>query len=206
MYACCRKDKKFKPKNTTIKYTKRRYGDLNIMYDVLQAYGNNYQAQVTIDNDHPLGRLDHWNLTWEWMRGEFIYSMRGAYTHLKDAAQCIYGPQGQHYQDFDFSKVMNCQRKPVISDVPREMKEDNQIGKLPFCCRNGTLLPRTMNASEARSIFQLQVFKVPPDLNRTAIYPPQNWRFTGVLNPIYKCGAPVPVEPSEFPDPSGLQV
>ncbi|KAL9236348.1 hypothetical protein vseg_011031 [Gypsophila vaccaria] len=204
MYVCCRKDKKFKA-NTKIKYSKKRFGDLNIMYDILQAYGNNYQAQVTMENDHPLGRLDHWNLTWEWMRGEFIFSMRGAFTHLKDAAQCIYGPQGQYYQDMDFSNVVSCDKKPVIADLPAEKKDDEKVGKLPFCCRNGTVLPKTMNESESRSIFQLQVFKLPPDLNRTALYPPQNWRLSGVLNPDYKCGPPMRVEASEFPDPSGLQ-
>ncbi|KAL2943755.1 COBRA-like protein 10 [Bienertia sinuspersici] len=168
-------DKKFKA-NAKVKYSRKKKGDLNIMYDILQAYGNNYLGQVTMDNDHPLGRLDHWNLTWEWMRGEFIYSMKGAYTHLKDPAQCIYGPA-----------------------------EDEKVGKLPYCCRNGTVLPKTMNESESRTMFQLQVFKLPPDLNRTALYPPQNWKLTGVLNPDYKCGPPMRVEASEFPDPSGLQ-
>lgn len=176
------------------------------MYDVMQAFGNNYLAQVTMDNDHPLGRLDHWNLTWEWMRGEFIYTMRGAYTRLKDPAQCLYGPAGQYYSDMDFTQVMNCEKKPIISDLPAEKKEDEKVGKLPYCCKNGTVLPKTMNESESRSIFQVQVFKIPPDMNRTALYPPQNWKLSGVLNPNYKCGPPMRVEPSEFPDPSGLQV
>ncbi|KNA13723.1 hypothetical protein SOVF_114240 [Spinacia oleracea] len=204
IYVCCRKDKKFKV-NNRLKYTRKKFGDLNIMYDVLQTSGNNYMAQVTMDNDHPLGRLDHWNLTWEWMRGEFISTMRGAFTHLKDPAQCIYGPAGQYYQDMDFTQVMNCERNPVISDLPAEMKDNEKIGKLPYCCRNGTVLPKTMNETESRSIFQMQVFKIPPDMNRTALYPPQNWKPTGVLNPNYKCGPPMRVEPSEFPDPSGLQ-
>ncbi|GAB4849657.1 COBRA-like protein 10 [Ancistrocladus abbreviatus] len=187
MYMCCRKDKKFKPKVTKTKFAQRRYGDLNFMYDILQAYGNNYMAQVTIDNDHPLGRLDHWNLTWEWMRGEFIYSMRGAFTRMTDPSECVYGTAGQYYQDLDFSKVTNCQKKPIISDLPREMKDDDKLGKLPYCCRNGTILPKTMNESESRSIFQLQ-----------------NWKINGVLNPQYKCGPAVRVDPTEFPDPSGL--
>ncbi|GMH05717.1 hypothetical protein Nepgr_007557 [Nepenthes gracilis] len=203
MYMCCRKDKKYRSKRTKTKYAARKYGDLNIMYDVLQAYGNNYLAQVTVDNDHQLGRLDHWNLTWEWMRGEFIYAMRGAFTHEMDPSECIYGAAGLYYQDMDFSKV-NCQRKPVISDLPRERKDDEKVGKLPYCCRNGTILPKTMNESEAMSVFQLQVFKLPPDLNRTSLYPPQNWKINGVLNPLYKCGPPVRVDPTEFPDPSGL--
>jgi len=206
MFVCCRKDPKFKPKSTKVKYTEKRFGDLNIMYDVLQAYTSNYQVQITMNNDHPLGRLDHWNVSFDWMRGEFIHSLRGAYTHLKDPSKCIYGEQGKYYQDFDFSTVANCERRPVISDLPREMKNDDKVGKLPYCCRNGTVLPKTMNESESRSIFQMQVFKIPPDMNRTAIYPPQNWQVTGILNPVYKCGAPMRVEPSDFPDPSGLQV
>jgi len=60
-----------------------------------------------------------------------------------------------------------------------------------------------MNETKARPIFQLDVFKLPPDLNRTAFNPPQNWRITGRLSPDYKCGPPVRVNPSEFPDPSG---
>ncbi|CAA7019757.1 unnamed protein product, partial [Microthlaspi erraticum] len=48
------------------------------------------------------------------------------------------------------------------------------------------------------------VFKLPPDLNRTALIPPQNWKIDGVLNPQYKCGPPVRVDPSQFPDSSGL--
>ncbi|KAA8523718.1 hypothetical protein F0562_010141 [Nyssa sinensis] len=202
---CCKKDPKFKVKSTKTKFLPRRYGDLSFTYDVLQAFGGNYLAQVTIDNNHPLGRLDHWNLTWEWMRGEFIYSMRGAYTHKKDPSECIYGAQGEYYKDFDFTQVMNCQKKPIIADLPTEMANDEKVGKLPYCCRNGSLLPTTMNETKARAIFQLQVYKMPPDLNRTALNPPQNWKINGVLNPDYKCGAPIRVDPSEFPDPSGLQ-
>ncbi|KAL2496177.1 COBRA-like protein 11 [Forsythia ovata] len=148
--------------------------------------------------------MDQWNLTWEWMRNEFIYSMKGAYAHKKDPSECIFGPQGQYYKDFDFSSVMNCQKKPVISDLPPEKENDEKIGKLPYCCKNGTLLPKTMNETKARAIFQLEVFKLPPDMNRTALTPPQNWKIEGVLNPTYKCSPPFRVDPSEFPDPSGI--
>ncbi|KAL8144342.1 hypothetical protein V2J09_017374, partial [Rumex salicifolius] len=202
MQMCCRKDKKFKIKPTKI--NRRRNGDLTIAYDVLQAFGNNYQAQVTIDNNNPLGRLDHWNLTWDWMRGEFIYSIRGAYTNKKDPSTCIYGPVGQYYGDMDFTQVVSCHPSPIIMDLPREKENDDKIGKLPYCCRNGTILPKVMNVSEARTIFQLQVFKVPPDMKRTALFPPQNWRISGVVNPHYRCGPAIRVSPSEFPDPNGL--
>ncbi|XP_056163973.1 COBRA-like protein 10 [Syzygium oleosum] len=205
MLMCCVKDKKHKSKQTKTKFLPRQYGDLTFTYDVLQAYEGNYLAQVTMDNNHPLGRLDHWNLTWEWMRGEFIYSMRGAYTHKKDPSECIYGVAGQYYKDFDFSQVMNCEKKPVIADLPADRANDTKVGKLPYCCRNGTLLPALMDESKSRSIFQLQVYKIPPDMNRTALTPPQRWKIDGVINPEYKCGAPIRVDPTEFPDPSGLQ-
>ncbi|KAK4745811.1 hypothetical protein SAY87_012123 [Trapa incisa] len=205
MYSCCVKDKKHKKKPTKTKFLPRRYGDLSFTYDVIRAYEGNYQAQVTIENNHPLARLDHWNLTWEWMRGEFIHSMRGAYTHRHDYSECLYGPAGQYYKDFDFSQVMNCDRKPVIADLPADRVNDSQIGKIPFCCRNGTLLPPTMDPSKARSIFQMTVYKMPPDMNRTALSPPHRWKISGVLNPTYKCGAPIRVENTQFPDPSGLQ-
>lgn len=204
MHVCCKKDPKFKEKKVKGKFYPRTYGDLHFTYDVLRAYDNKYQAQVTIDNLHPLGRLDQWNLTWEWMRNEFIYDMRGAFTHRKDPSDCIYGPQGQYYKDFDFSTVMNCQKKPVISDLPPELENDEKVGKLPFCCKDGLLLPKTMNETKARAIFQLEVFKLPPDLNRTAITPPQNWKIIGRLNPNYKCGPPIRVDPTEFPDPRGI--
>lgn len=206
MHVCCKKDPKLKAKPAKkTKFLERQNGDLSLTYDVLQAYGNNYQAQVTIDNNNPLGRLDHWNLTWEWMRGEFIQSMRGAYTHTRDISQCIYGPVGQYYQDFDFSGVMSCDKRPIMADLPADRANDEKIGKLPYCCRNGSLLPTLMDESKARSIFQLQVYKLPPDMNRTALNPPQKWKISGVLNPKYTCAPPRRVSPTEFPDPSGLQ-
>ncbi|CAM8893815.1 unnamed protein product [Rhodiola kirilowii] len=163
----------------------------------------------TKHSDHrelqPVGRLDNWNLTWEWMRGEFIYTMRGAYTHMKDVTGCIYGEAGQYYQQLDFSQVMNCEKKPVIGDLPPEKAKDKDVGNIPYCCRNGTLLPVTMDPSKSKSIFQVQVYKIPPDMNRTAIYPPEKWKIYGVLNPTYKCGPPVRVDATLFPDPSGLQ-
>lgn len=206
MHVCCVRNPKFKAKKTkATKFLPRQNGDLSLTYDVIQAYEANYLAQVTIDNNNPLGRLDHWNLTWEWMRGEFIYTMRGAYTHKKDSSECIYGAAGKYYEDFDFSPVMNCQKKPVIADLPPDKAKDEKVGNLPYCCKNGTLLPTTMDETKARAIFQLQVYKIPPDMNRTSLSPPQKWKINGVLNPDYRCGPPIRVDPTEFPDPSGLQ-
>ncbi|KAF8409520.1 hypothetical protein HHK36_005597 [Tetracentron sinense] len=205
MHLCCVLNPKFKAKATKpTKFLPRQNGDLSLTYDVIQAFEGNYLAQVTIDNNNPLGRLDHWNLTWEWMRGEFIYTMRGAYTHMKDYSDCIYGAAGKYYQDMDFTPVMNCQKKPIISDLPSDRAKDEKVGNLPYCCRNGSLLPTTMDESKSRAIFQLQVYKTPPDMNRTAFSPPQKWKINGVLNPDYKCGPPIRVDPTEFPVPSGL--
>ncbi|ONK63295.1 uncharacterized protein A4U43_C07F13490 [Asparagus officinalis] len=62
-----------------------------------------------------------------------------------------------------------------------------------------------MDPSQTKSAFQMQVFKMPPDLNRTKVLPPQNWKIVGgALNPSYRCGQPIRVNPTLFPDPSGL--
>uniref|UniRef100_A0A2N9IPJ0 COBRA C-terminal domain-containing protein n=1 Tax=Fagus sylvatica TaxID=28930 RepID=A0A2N9IPJ0_FAGSY len=204
MYVCCVRNPKFKVITKKTKFLPRQDGDLSISYDVIQAYGNNYLAQVTMENKNALGRLDQWNLTWEWMRGEFISTMRGAYTHKMDYADCINGVPGEIYQAMDFSKVMNCEKKPIISDLPPEKANDTTVGKLPYCCRNGSLLPPIIDPSKSKSVFQLQVFKIPPDVNRTALYPPEKWKIVGILNPDYKCGPPLRVDPTEFPDTSGL--
>ncbi|GKV15701.1 hypothetical protein SLEP1_g26465 [Rubroshorea leprosula] len=205
MSVCCKRNPKFKPKPIRGKYLRRQYGDLNLVYDVLTSYEGSYLAQVTMDNHNPLGRLDHWNLTWEWMRGEFIYSMRGAYTLKTVYTGCIYGNAAKFLKGFDFSQVMNCEKKPVITDLPATRANDSDVGKLPYCCRNGTLLPALMDESQSKSIFQLRVYKLPPDTAQTVLYPPQRWNITGVLNPHYACGAPMRVDPTEFPDTSGLQ-
>ncbi|XP_010448175.1 PREDICTED: COBRA-like protein 11 [Camelina sativa] len=206
MQVCCKRNPKFKSKEKVkTKFTPRQRGDLNIVYDVLQAYKSNYMAQVTIENKSPLGRLDHWNLTWEWMRGEFIYSLRGAHAAEKSPGECLSSKAGQFYGDLDFSQVANCQKKPILKDLPADRKEDKDIGMLPFCCKNGTLLPVHMDPSKSKAIFQLQVYKVPPDQNRTAFFPPRNWKIDGIVNPQYKCGPPIRVDATPFPDASGLQ-
>lgn len=208
MFVCCTKDPKAKQmKEKLTKYSPRRYGDITIAYDVLQANKNNYYAQITIDNRHPLGRLDHWNISWEWQRGEFINSMKGVFSHKRDTSKCLYGPAGKFYGDFDFGQPgVNCDKTPILSDLPPSLKDDEKVGKIPFCCRNGSVLPPTLDPSKSHSIFQINVMKMPPDNNiRTALTPPMKWTIDGLLNPQYKCGAPVRVDPQEFPDPSGLQ-
>ncbi|XP_052161178.1 COBRA-like protein 7 [Oryza glaberrima] len=187
-------------------YLPRGAGDLVITYDVLQAHETTYLAQVTLENDALLGRLDGWELSWEWLRGEFISSMRGAYPRQVGATDCVYGAQGAFYKGLDFSKVLNCDRKPAVLDLPPSRRGDEDIGGIDHCCRNGTMLPKSVDAAQSKSAFQMEVYKMPPDLNRTKLYAPANFRVSGAspLNPEYACGQPVRVTPTELPDPSGL--
>lgn len=210
---CCVRDPNFRSNDSSspldTEFLPRREGDLTISYDVTQSSPSDYLALVTIANGSPLGRLDNWRLTWEWMRGEFIRSMQGAYPSTFSSSECVFGPQGQFYQQLDFSEVVNCARSPTILDLPLSKANDTAEGRIPFCCRNGTILPAIMDSgNSAASAFQLQVYKMPPDLNRTVLFPPQNWRITGApgaLNPSYVCSPPVRVRPTQFPDTSGLQ-
>ncbi|KAB2095961.1 hypothetical protein E1A91_A01G079000v1 [Gossypium mustelinum] len=205
MHACCKRDLKFKVNsNKKSKFAARQNGDLTFMYDVVKSYEGSYEAQVTMDNSSPIGRLDRWNLTWEWMRGEFIYSMKGAYTPRFDTSDCVYGLAGRYLKGFDFTNVMNCEKKPTITDLPLTKVNDTQIGKIPYCCKNASLLPPQMDPSRARAIFQLRVYKLPPDTPPTILYPPQRWNITGVLNARYHCGPPIRVDPSEFPNLKGF--
>nr|XP_043609498.1 COBRA-like protein 7 [Erigeron canadensis] len=205
MNVCCTKDPNAAT-NVTVadEFLPRQTGDLTIMYDVMRTYDSHYWAEVTIENHNALGRLDNWNLTWTWMRDEFINDIKGAYPYTRDSTECIFGKQGVFYQDMDFSTVLNCERQPTLTDLPLEMTNNTQRGMIPFCCRNGTILPPTMDPSKSKSAFQLHVYKMPPDINRSELVPPQNFKISGRLNPDYKCGSPIRVSPSEFPDPSGL--
>ncbi|GJN11570.1 hypothetical protein PR202_ga29770 [Eleusine coracana subsp. coracana] len=201
---CPKTMKLAKAKANSTRYAARQKADLTLAYDVVQANVNNYLAQVSIDNWSPISRLDNWNLTWEWKRDEFIYGMRGAYTLNKEGPACIYSPAASYYKDMDFTPVYSCEKRPIIVDLPPEREKDKDIGNVPLCCKNGTLLPPTMDPARSRAVFQMTVYKVPPDLNRTALYPPQNWKIAGKLNPQYVCGQPVRVSPQIFPDPTGL--
>lgn len=205
MEVCCTRDPKFKANETLDEeFLPRRSGDLTIMYDVSRTYESNYWAQVTIENHNPLGRLDNWQLSWDWMEDEFIFAMKGAYPSVVDTSNCVFGKQGQYYQSLDFSNALNCERRPTLVDLPLAKTNDTVLGMVPFCCRNGTILPPEMDPSKSKSAFQINVFKMPPNLNRSRLTPPQNWGIKGRLNPDYKCGAPVRVSPSQFPDPAAL--
>lgn len=205
LQVCCTRDSKFKS-NVTLdeEFLPRQDGDLTIMYDVIRTYESNYWAQVTIANHNPLGRLDNWQLSWDWMNDEFIFAMKGAYPSVVDTSKCVFGEQGEFYKNLDFSTALNCDRRPTIVDLPLAKTNDTNLGMIPFCCRNGTILPPAMDPSKSISAFQINVFKMPPDLNRSVLTPPQNWGISGRMNPSYKCGPPVRVSPSQYPDPSGL--
>ncbi|KAI5677235.1 hypothetical protein M9H77_08185 [Catharanthus roseus] len=204
---CCIKDLNAeKPSIPEEDFPPRQVGDLTIMYDVQRAYNNNYWAEVTISNHNNNSRIDSWHLSWEWMRDEFIYAMKGAYPAVVDVSECIFGSQGRYYQEMDFSTVLNCERRPTIIDLPLERTNDTELGMIPFCCRNGTILPPAVDSSKSKSVFQIQVFKMDPDLNRTAFSPPQNWMIRGAsdTNYGYQCAPPVRVNPSLFLNPRGL--
>ncbi|KAK4483290.1 hypothetical protein RD792_010475 [Penstemon davidsonii] len=202
MEVCCNRDPRFRSNVTSEEFSPRQNGDLTITYDVTRTYESNYWAQVTIENHNRLGRLDNWQLSWDWMEDEFIFAMRGAYPSSVDTSQCVFGIQGQYYQSLDFSTALNCDRRPTIVDLPLSMTNNTNLGMIPFCCRNGTILPPAMDPSKSKSAFQINVFKMPPNINRSRLSPPQNWGISGRLNPDYKCGPPVRVSPSQFPDPS----
>nr|GLL42555.1 COBRA-like protein 7 [Ipomoea trifida] len=206
-HVCCTKDPNAKTNTTRDEeeFLPRQEGDLTIMYDVTSSYESNYWAQITISNNNLIKRLDNWHLSWEWMREEFINAMRGAYPLVVDTSDCIFGKQGEFYQGLDFSKALNCERRPTIIDLPLAKTNDTIVGLVPFCCRNGTILPPAMDPAMSKSAFVMQVYKMPPYLNRSELTPPQNWKINGSSSGEgYVCGPPVRVSPTLFPDPSGL--
>lgn len=78
-----------------------------------------------------------------------------------------------------FSKVMKCQKNPIINDLPSQNANDSEVGKTPYCYRNGSILPTIMDRSKPMSLYQMQVFKIPPVLKRTALYHPEKWKTMG---------------------------
>ena len=181
-------------------------GDLSIVYDIISAYDTNYWAQVTIINQNQIGRLDNWKLSWHWLRNEFIYTMKGATPHKIDTSKCIFGDQAKFYQSLDLSKALSCEPEQTIIDMPSNLANDPTLGSVPYCCRNGTILPSIMDPSKSISIFQMQVYKMPPDLNVTIFNPPQRWVINGTFNQNYQCRNPIRVSPSHLPSTNGLPV
>ncbi|CAD5323300.1 unnamed protein product [Arabidopsis thaliana] len=204
LQVCCTPNPNITTSKIGQKFLPRQEGDLTIMYDVTRAYQSSYSAQVTIENHNLLGRLDNWDLSFMWMKDEFLFSTKGAYPSVVDSSDCITGPQAKYYKDLDFSNVMSCARRPHIIDLPLTKYNDTNVGHIQYCCRNGTILPRSMDPEKSKSVFQIEVYKMPPDLNISSITPPQSWQIKGNLNPDYKCGPPLRVSSSQFPDTSGL--
>lgn len=201
---CCIKDLNAKSNITTEQESPLQADDISIMYDVLNAYETNYWVPVTISNDNPISKLDNWRLTWEWMRNEFIYTMWGAHPSILDTKECLFGAQGEYYKELDFSIALNCERRPTIADMPLDRTNNTNLGMIPFCCCNGTLLPPTLDPMKSKSAFQMQVYKMEPDLNRNRLNPPMNWMINGTSSPEYHCGQPVRVRSSLLPNPQGL--
>ncbi|KAI3973254.1 hypothetical protein MKW92_001494 [Papaver armeniacum] len=180
MYACCLKEPGFVTTVTGGDYQPRMQGDLVIFYDIVQSFDSEYDAQVSIQNYNSLGRLDNWKLSWTWMGDEFIKTMRGAYPSILGS-------------DMNLSNVLNCQRNPTFVDLPRAKTYDSTLGMIPFCCRDGTILPPSMDPSKSISM--------------TVLVPPHNFQIEGsTFNPDFKCGSPIFVTPSLFRHPSGLPV
>ncbi|RZC62453.1 hypothetical protein C5167_024209 [Papaver somniferum] len=164
----------------------------------------NFRTNVTEEEIFNRKKADL--LSWRWMRQEFITTMKGAYPSIMESRDCLFGPQEIYFKDMDFANVLNCQRNPTIVDLPLEKTNDSTPGGIPFCCRNGTILPPSMDPSRSTSIFQLTVQKMPPYLNKTDLAVPQNFQIKGTLNQHFKCESPRGVSPSLFPDSSGLPI
>lgn len=159
-------------------------------------------VQVTISNESPFGRLDNWELSWTWQEGEFIYSMQGARPKVADTQLCIAGEAGSYYKPsngFDVNNALSCSVSPVISDLPLNSQNDTTIGGIKYCCRNGTILPATVDPSKSKSAFQMMVYKLPPHADDLLhVVPPTEFK---IGNGTYSCGAPRFIAPSLFPDP-----
>ncbi|BBM98965.1 hypothetical protein MPTK1_1g17600 [Marchantia polymorpha subsp. ruderalis] len=199
MVVCCTENRT--KVETERNYLRRQVGDINIFYDVLAPYGNSYTARVTIDMDDPIGRIDHWNLTWSWMFNEFISSMQGAQTLEQVQEDCLTGPIFEAYPDMDFSTVMSCQSTPSIVDL--DSSAAFNPANPPGCCRNGSLLPAAIDPKATKSVFTMTVMKGRTQVGRDIIDPPGGWHITELNKPgeEYKCGGARLVEPTQFPGP-----
>lgn len=214
MHTCCLLDPKFRPNSTTIteKVHKRStVGDMKIAFDVTQSNTGKYIALVKMQlskDNVTFGRLDNWRLKWTWPNDEFILNTKGAYTTIVNPSKCLFGPQGKEFPGMDFNGFQNCDLTPTFLDLPVQMSDDEQFGRIPFCCRNGTMLPYAMDPNRSASAFQIQVYKMPPQLNRTTLVPPRNWKISGsngAINPNFECGPPVRVSPTIYPNDRDLR-
>ncbi|KAL3685136.1 hypothetical protein R1sor_003158 [Riccia sorocarpa] len=203
--AVCCKEKNSTTKPLT-KIRPRLKGDITILYDVVSSWDTNYDAKVTMEMSEPIGRIAHWNLTWDWRYNEFIQSMKGAQTLEQGLEECLTGPIFKDNPGLDFTTVMSCQKTPTIVDLSIDAAFDPS--NPPGCCRNGSLLPPSIDPKATKSVFTLTVMKNKKQKGRELLTPPSNWRI-GDLGKVgadqYKCGLPRLVEPSHFDGP-GLHV
>ena len=162
--------------------------------------------QVTITNNMPITRIDHWNLSWTWQENEFIDTIQGAQTFDSDIKVCVNGLAGRTYSAGpDVNKAACCSTSPVILDLPTDRTNDTLIGGIKNCCKNGTIYPAIIDPSKTKAAFLMNVYKCPPaSTDMTYLIPPVDWMFGDGSNSTdgyYNCSQPRLIEPSVFPDP-----
>ncbi|KAG0631966.1 hypothetical protein M758_1G294500 [Ceratodon purpureus] len=207
MYTCCLE----KNRNITLTddgetYLPEEAGNITILYDVTQSYENNYMAMVTISNNMPITRIDHWNLSWTWTENEFINSIMGAQTFEADIKTCVNGLPGRTYAAGpDVNKAACCSVNPIILDLPLDRTNDTNIGGIKNCCKNGTIYPAIIDPKKTKSAFLMNVYKVPPgSTDMTYVVPPVDFKFGDGANTTdgyYTCGKPRLIKPTVYPDP-----
>jgi hypothetical protein len=207
MYTCCIE----KNRNITLTDDEETYlppeiGNITILYDVMQSYEMNYMAQVTITNNMPVTRIDHWNLSWTWQESEFINTIQGAQTYEADIKTCVKGLAGRAYPGGpDVNKAACCSMKPVILDLPTDRTNDTNIGGIKNCCKNGTIYPAIIDPHKTQASFLMNIYKVPPgNADMTYVIPPLEWKFgdgPNTTDGYYTCGQPRLIAPTVYPDP-----
>lgn len=163
-------------------------------------------VQVTITNNMPVTRIDHWNLSWTWQEDEFINTIQGAQTYEADIRTCVKGPAGREYSAGpDVNKAACCARKPVILDLPTDRTNDTNLGMIKNCCKNGTIYPAIIDPAKTKAAFLMNVYKVPPgNADMTYVIPPLEWKFgdgPNTTDGYYTCGLPRLIVPTVYGDP-----
>lgn len=207
MWVCCLE----KNRNITLSDDEENYlppekGNITILYDVTGAYEKNYMATVSITNNMPVTRIDHWNLSWTWQEDEFINTIKGAQTYEADIKTCVRGIAGRTYSEGpDINKAASCALRPVILDLPTDRTNDTNLGMVKNCCKNGTIYPAIIDPKKTTAAFEINVYKVPPgDDDITHVVPPGDFKFgdgSNTTDGYYTCGKPRLIEPTVYGDP-----
>lgn len=163
-------------------------------------------VQVTISNNMPVTRIDHWNLSWTWTESEFINTIMGAQTFEADIKTCVNGLAGRTYAAGpDVNKAACCSMNPIILDLPTDRTNDTNIGGIKNCCKNGTIYPAIIDPKKTKAAFLMNVYKVPPgSTDMTYVIPPVDFKFGDGANTTdgyYTCGQPRLIQPTVYPDP-----